>query len=132
MNLLVTALGAPQPAESGQERAAADALAAFRASGFGYFLEQATRPQTIGYALLDSPIALAAWMIDHDFWSYEDISRAADVARQAGDKGAKAKAPLMITPGSEMIFQTIKRDGQMAILEKVNPKRLTGGANTPH
>ena len=38
----------------------------FRQSGFGYFLEQATRPQTIGYALLDSPVALAAWMVDHD------------------------------------------------------------------
>jgi pimeloyl-ACP methyl ester carboxylesterase len=61
MNLLVPALGAPQPAESEPERAAAAQLATFRASGFGYFLEQATRPQTIGYALLDSPLALAAW-----------------------------------------------------------------------
>jgi len=51
--------------------------------------------------------------------SYEDISRAADVARQASEKGAISKAPLMITPGSEMIYQTIKRDGQMAALEKV-------------
>jgi pimeloyl-ACP methyl ester carboxylesterase len=76
MNLLVTALAGPQPAESEQERAAADALATFRASGFGYFLEQATRPQTIGYALLDSPVALAAWMLDHDTDAYEKISRA--------------------------------------------------------
>jgi hypothetical protein len=76
MNLLVTALGAPQPAESEQERAAADALATFRATGFGYFLEQATRPQTIGYALLDSPLALAAWMLDHDTDAYYKISRA--------------------------------------------------------
>ena len=45
-------------------------------SGYGYFLEQATRPQTIGYALLDSPVALAAWMIDHDTDSYYKISRA--------------------------------------------------------
>jgi pimeloyl-ACP methyl ester carboxylesterase len=75
-NLLVTALGGPQPAETEQERAAADALATFRTSGFGYFLEQATRPQTIGYALLDSPIALAAWMLDHDTDSYYKISRA--------------------------------------------------------
>jgi aconitate hydratase len=51
--------------------------------------------------------------------SYEDISRAADLASQAAAKGAKTKSPLMITPGSEMIFQTIKRDGQMATLEKV-------------
>jgi pimeloyl-ACP methyl ester carboxylesterase len=76
MNLLVTALGAPQPTESEAERAAADALATFRATGFGYFLEQATRPQTIGYALLDSPLALAAWMLDHDTDAYYKISRA--------------------------------------------------------
>jgi pimeloyl-ACP methyl ester carboxylesterase len=76
MNLLVTVLGGPQPAESEQERAAADQLATFRASGFGYFLEMATRPQTIGYALLDSPGALAAWLLDHDTDSYYKISRA--------------------------------------------------------
>jgi pimeloyl-ACP methyl ester carboxylesterase len=76
MNLLVTALGAPQPTDSAPERAAADALASFRATGFGYFLEQATRPQTIGYALLDSPVALAGWMLDHDTDSYYKISAA--------------------------------------------------------
>jgi pimeloyl-ACP methyl ester carboxylesterase len=76
MNLLVTALGSAQPTESEQERAAADALAAFRATGFGYFLEQATRPQTIGYSLLDSPVGLAAWMLDHDTDSYYKISHA--------------------------------------------------------
>jgi pimeloyl-ACP methyl ester carboxylesterase len=76
MNLLVTVLAGPQPAESEQERAAADQLATFRESGFGYFLEMATRPQTIGYALLDSPVALAAWMLDHDTDSYYKISRA--------------------------------------------------------
>jgi pimeloyl-ACP methyl ester carboxylesterase len=76
-NLLVTALGGSGlPAESEEERAAVDALGAFRASGFGYYLEQATRPQTIGYALLDSPVALAAWMLDHDTDSYQKISRA--------------------------------------------------------
>jgi pimeloyl-ACP methyl ester carboxylesterase len=76
MNLLVPALGATPPAETEEERTAADALATFRKSGFGYFLEQATRPQTIGYALLDSPVALAAWMLDHDTDSYYKISRA--------------------------------------------------------
>ena len=77
MNLLVTALaGGPLPADTEEERAALDALATFRTSGFGYFLEQATRPQTIGYALLDSPVALAAWMLDHDTDSYYKISRA--------------------------------------------------------
>jgi pimeloyl-ACP methyl ester carboxylesterase len=78
-NLLVTMLagGGPPPADPSEEqRAALDALATFRATGFGYFLEQATRPQTIGYALLDSPVALAAWMLDHDTDSYHKISRA--------------------------------------------------------
>ena len=75
-NLLVTALAGPEMAETEEERAAADALAVFRQSGFGYFLEQATRPQTIGYALLDSPVALAGWMLDHDTDSYYKISRA--------------------------------------------------------
>jgi pimeloyl-ACP methyl ester carboxylesterase len=78
-NLLVTALAdtsAPPAEPSEQERAALDALATFRATGFGYFLEQATRPQTIGYALLDSPVALAAWLLDHDTDSYQKISRA--------------------------------------------------------
>jgi pimeloyl-ACP methyl ester carboxylesterase len=75
-NLLVTALAGPQPTETEEERAAADQLATFRQSGFGYFLEQATRPQTIGYALLDSPVALAGWMLDHDTDAYYKISRA--------------------------------------------------------
>jgi pimeloyl-ACP methyl ester carboxylesterase len=75
-NLLVTALGGPQPTDTEQERAAAAAIATFRTTGIGYFTEQATRPQTIGYALLDSPVALAAWMIDHDTDAYYKISRA--------------------------------------------------------
>jgi pimeloyl-ACP methyl ester carboxylesterase len=75
-NLLVTALGGPQPTDTEAERAAADALAVFRADGFAYFLEQATRPQTIGYGLLDSPVALAAWMLDHDTDAYYKIARA--------------------------------------------------------
>jgi pimeloyl-ACP methyl ester carboxylesterase len=77
MNLLVTALGGgAMPADTEQERAALEQTKTFRATGFGYFLEQATRPQTIGYALLDSPIALAAWMLDHDTDAYYKISRA--------------------------------------------------------
>ncbi len=84
MNLLVPALGGTFPAGSEQERAAAEAVATFRASGFGYFLEQATRPQTIGYALLDSPVALAAWMLDHDTDSYYKISRAFVDGQPAG------------------------------------------------
>jgi pimeloyl-ACP methyl ester carboxylesterase len=61
-----------------------DAINTFNTSGFGYFLEQATRPQTIGYALLDSPVALAAWMLDHDTDSYEKISRAFLEGQPAG------------------------------------------------
>ena len=76
MNLLVTALGGPQPADTEPEQAASAALAEFQATGFGYFLEMATRPQTIGYSLLDSPVALAAWMLDHDTDSYYKMSRA--------------------------------------------------------
>jgi pimeloyl-ACP methyl ester carboxylesterase len=77
MNLLVTALGGgPMPTDTEQERAALEQTKTFRATGFGYFLEQATRPQTIGYALLDSPAALAAWMLDHDTDAYEKITRA--------------------------------------------------------
>jgi pimeloyl-ACP methyl ester carboxylesterase len=86
-NLLATALTMADqlPAESEQERAALDALATVRATGFGYYLEQATRPQTIGYALLDSPVALAAWMLDHDTDSYYKISRAFLDGQPAGN-----------------------------------------------
>jgi len=49
--------------------------------------------------------------------SYEDISRAADVARQALAHGAKAKTTLWVTPGSEQIEATIERDGQMQTLQ---------------
>ncbi|HEX2432879.1 MAG TPA: epoxide hydrolase [Gaiellaceae bacterium] len=75
-NLFVPVLAARLRAETDEERAATEQLDVFRASGFGYFLEQATRPQTIGYALLDSPVALAAWMLDHDTDSYYKIARA--------------------------------------------------------
>ncbi len=51
--------------------------------------------------------------------SYEDITRAADVAQQAIDHGAAIKCPLWVTPGSEQVEATIKRDGQMGTLEKL-------------
>jgi pimeloyl-ACP methyl ester carboxylesterase len=78
LSLLSGALGFADklPAKSEEERAALKALETFRATGFGYFLEQSTRPQTIGYSLLDSPVGLAAWMLDHDTDSYYKISRA--------------------------------------------------------
>jgi len=51
--------------------------------------------------------------------SYEDITRAASVARQAKAKGLKAKTELLITPGSEQIRATIERDGLLADLEAI-------------
>jgi pimeloyl-ACP methyl ester carboxylesterase len=78
INLLIAAVGLEDqlPAESEQERAAHAAVKTFTTDGFGYFLEQSTRPQTIGYSLLDSPVGLAAWLLDHDTDSYYKISRA--------------------------------------------------------
>ena len=78
LNFLREALASASemPVNSQEERAALAAINTFRTSGSAYFLEQATRPQTIGYALLDSPVALAAWMLDHDTDSYYKISRA--------------------------------------------------------
>ena len=84
-NLLVTVLGGPQPTETDEERAAQAQLDSFRADGFGYFLEMATRPQTIGYALHDSPVALAAWLLDHDTDSYYKIARAFVDGEPAGN-----------------------------------------------
>jgi pimeloyl-ACP methyl ester carboxylesterase len=78
INLLAGAIGIKDqlPAESEQERAAHDAVNTFMTDGFGYFLEQSTRPQTIGYSLVESPVGLAAWMLDHDTDSYYKMSRA--------------------------------------------------------
>jgi pimeloyl-ACP methyl ester carboxylesterase len=87
LNFLREALGTvgSLPADSQQERAALAAINDFRTSGSAYFQEQATRPQTIGYALLDSPVALAAWMLDHDTDSYYKISRAFLDGQPAGN-----------------------------------------------
>jgi pimeloyl-ACP methyl ester carboxylesterase len=85
LNLLQTALVGPPPAQpTAEERVALDAIATFRTSGTGYFIEQATRPQTIGYALLDSPLALAAWLLDHDTDAYYKISRAFTSGQPSG------------------------------------------------
>jgi aconitate hydratase len=51
--------------------------------------------------------------------SYEDMSRASSVAKQALKNGAKAKVPLLVTPGSEQIRATIERDGQMDTLKEI-------------
>jgi pimeloyl-ACP methyl ester carboxylesterase len=82
---LVPSIAEQLPAESEQERAAHDALNTFTADGIAGVLEQSTRPQTLGYALLDSPVAMAAWMLDHDTDSYYKISRAFVDGEPAGN-----------------------------------------------
>jgi pimeloyl-ACP methyl ester carboxylesterase len=73
-NILGT--GDPRPAGLTEEESRAyDQLSSLFTKGFGYALEMGCRPQTL-YGLADSPIALAAWMLDHDARSYEDIARA--------------------------------------------------------
>jgi len=51
--------------------------------------------------------------------SYEDMTRAANLAKQAQSKGIKAKIPLLVTPGSEQIRATIERDGQIDSLKSI-------------
>jgi pimeloyl-ACP methyl ester carboxylesterase len=73
-------LGAGDPPPSGlsaDERRAYEQLSFLYTKGIGYALEMGLRPQTL-YGLADSPVALAAWMLDHDARSYEDIARAFD------------------------------------------------------
>ena len=70
--------GAPAPPDlSADEKHTYDQLTRFYTKGLGYALEMGTRPQTL-YGLADSPVALAAWIIDHDIWSYELIARVFD------------------------------------------------------
>jgi pimeloyl-ACP methyl ester carboxylesterase len=72
------AAGGPPPAGlSPDERFAWDQLDDFYKNGLGYALEMNNRPQTL-YAIADSPVGLAAWMIDHDIRSYRMIARAFD------------------------------------------------------
>jgi pimeloyl-ACP methyl ester carboxylesterase len=76
-NLLVTALyGLPLPETTDEERASRAQIDVFKATGNAYLIEQNTRPQTVGYATVDSPVALAAWMLDHDTDAYYKITSA--------------------------------------------------------
>jgi pimeloyl-ACP methyl ester carboxylesterase len=71
-------LGAGDPPPSGlsaDEQRAWERLSFLYTKGIGYALEMGLRPQTL-YGLADSPVALAAWMLDHDARSYEDIAAA--------------------------------------------------------
>ena len=56
--------------------------------------------------------------------SYEDMTRAMDIARQASVHGVKISVPLMVTPGSEQIRATIERDGQIEALEAIGASVL--------
>jgi pimeloyl-ACP methyl ester carboxylesterase len=70
--------GSPAPPSlSAEERQAFDQLAFFYKHGLGYAQEMGNRPQTL-YGLADSPVGLAAWILDHDIWSYELIARVFD------------------------------------------------------
>ena len=70
------------PADLGpDERNAWDQLVDFYSKGLGYALEMSNRPQTL-YALADSPVGLAAWMLDHDIRSYKLIARVFDGASE--------------------------------------------------
>ncbi|HYX45798.1 MAG TPA: epoxide hydrolase [Sphingomicrobium sp.] len=67
--------GAPAPDGLDQEeRASFDHVSFFYKHGLGYANEMGNRPQTL-YALEDSPVGLAAWIIDHDIWTYKQIAR---------------------------------------------------------
>jgi aconitate hydratase len=57
--------------------------------------------------------------------SYEDMSRAADLARQALGAGLKAKTPLFISPGSERIYRTMERDGLLEVFQRMGATVLT-------
>jgi pimeloyl-ACP methyl ester carboxylesterase len=68
--------GAPAPASlSDEEKADYLRRQRLQATGFGYLIEQVNRPETIGHSLADSPVGLAAWIIDHDAISYGHISQ---------------------------------------------------------
>jgi pimeloyl-ACP methyl ester carboxylesterase len=70
--------GAPAPPDlSADEKHAYDQLTRFYTKGLSYALEMGNRPQTL-YGIADSPVGLAAWIIDHDIWSYELITRVFD------------------------------------------------------
>src|SRR4051794_17210391 len=65
----------PPPGLSADEQRAYERLSFLYTKGIGYALEMGLRPQTL-YGLADSPVALAAWMLDHDAFSYDDIASA--------------------------------------------------------
>ena len=74
--------GLPAPDGLGEEeRQSFDHLSFFTTKGLGYAIEMGNRAQTL-YGLADSPVALAAWIIDHDIWTYRMIARVFDGATE--------------------------------------------------
>ncbi len=71
----------PPSGLAADEKSAFDRLAFFYKYGLGYAMEMGNRPQTL-YGIADSPVALAAWIIDHDIWSYHLITRVFDGATE--------------------------------------------------
>ena len=75
LSLNVLGAGTPPSGLSADEQRAYDRLNFLYTKGLGYGIEMGNRPQTL-YGLADSPVALAAWMLDHDAYSHEDIASA--------------------------------------------------------
>jgi pimeloyl-ACP methyl ester carboxylesterase len=73
---IVRSIAAGDPAPEGLSEKERAAYGQRKALALAYLIEQSTRPQTIGYSLADSPVGLAAWMLDHDPHSYEQLSHA--------------------------------------------------------
>jgi pimeloyl-ACP methyl ester carboxylesterase len=67
--------GPPPPGLSADEKHAFEQVSTFYTSGAGYAVEMGTQPQTL-YAVADSPVGLAAWMINHDAYTYGEIAQA--------------------------------------------------------
>lgn len=78
-------------------------------SAFAEEIKKEGYPDTLTYALIGSCTNS----------SYEDMGRSASIVSEAKALGLKMKSPLMVTPGSEQVFATIQRDGQMAVFESV-------------
>jgi pimeloyl-ACP methyl ester carboxylesterase len=72
---------APPPGLDEEEKNAFDRISFFYKHGLGYAQEMGNRPQTL-YGIEDSPVGLAAWIIDHDIWTYRQIARVFDGAAE--------------------------------------------------
>ena len=117
------------PTDTDEEtRGASTQIDAFTSDGFGYFLEQATRPQTIGYALLDSPVALAAWMLDHDTDSYfEDLPR----VRRRAAVGQPHARPILDNITLYWLTGTGASAARVVLGERTGPSQAAGQAPPP-